>query len=167
MPDSAVTVFVIMPFHEDFDRVYEDLIKSPLEAAGYRVSRADDPGEDSLVHQNIHDRIVAGIWDADYVIADLTTYRHNVLYELGIAHTLNKRTILVSQHLPDDLPFDIQTHYVINYSVDSEARMELSNKILRQITLSEKGNFMFSNIVHRFAQLNGREIVTQPPARKP
>ena len=32
-----------------------------------------------------YDRIVQSIWDADYVIAELTSSNANVAYELGIA----------------------------------------------------------------------------------
>ena len=72
--------FVIMPFDPEFDSVYEELIKPPLENAGYHVTRAD-----SLFNQqNILRDIIRGIASASLVVADLTTQNANVLYELGL-----------------------------------------------------------------------------------
>ena len=104
-----------MQFDDEMDTVYRDLIKAPLTKLGIVVNRADAPGEDEVLHENIYDRIVQSLWDADYIIADLTRNNANVAYELGIAHTLNKRTIQISQNL--NIPFDIKSQNVISYSL--------------------------------------------------
>lgn len=156
-------VFVIMSFDADLYDVYSRLIKTPLEREGYRVSRADDPYEDDVVHENIYDRIVQGLWDSDYVIADLTKYKPNVFYELGIAHTLNKRTIQVSQNL--DIPFDIKSYNVISYIVDNCNESELTSRVLEVLRRSEQGKYIHSNIVDDFAKRMSRRIDTVPSAR--
>ena len=163
MAEIAMRVFVIMPFHEDFDPVYQDLIKSPLEAAGYTVSRADDPGDDDFVHENIYDQIVQNLWDADYIIADLSGLKPNVVYELGIAHTLNKRTILISQELDASVPFDLKSQYVLKYQLGRTTASDLSRQLLDILKRSERGNYRFSNIVEQFARNTGRTIMTDPP----
>ena len=159
-----MNVFVIMPFDSEFDAVYRDLIKNPLEKAGYRVSRADDPSRDSVFYENIYDQIVQSLWDADYIIADLTGSNPNVTYELGIAHTLNKRTLQISQSL--DLMFDIKSQNVIPYIVEEDQLSGLSEKLLSVIERSEQGNYVFSNMVSSFAKIASRQIITQPSARK-
>ena len=159
-----MNVFVIMPFDSEFDAVYLDLIKEPLENAGYTVSRADDPSEDSVFYENIYDQIVLSLWDADYIIADLTESNANVTYELGIAHTLNKRTIQISQTL--DLMFDIKSQNVIPYIVEGDRRSGLSEKLLSVIKRGEQGNYVFSNMVSNFATIASRQIIAQPSARK-
>ena len=159
-----MNVFVIMPFDSEFEAVYRDLIKDPLENSGYRVSRADDPSENTVFYENIYDQIVLNLWDADYIIADLTGSNPNVTYELGIAHTLNKRTIQISQTL--DLMFDIKSQNVIPYIVDGDHRSGLSMKLLSVIERAEKGNYVFSNMVSSFALATTRRIITQPSARK-
>ena len=133
-----MNVFVIMPFDSELDAVYRDLIKDPLEDAGYRVSRADDPSRDGVFYENIYDQIVQNLWDADYIIADLTGSNPNVTYELGIAHTLNKRTLQISQSL--DLMFDIKSQNVIPYIVEGEQPSGLSEKLLSAIERAEQGN---------------------------
>ena len=107
------------------DAVYLDLIKEPLENA-IHVSRADDPSWDGVFYENIYDQIVQSLWDAsDYIIADLTGSNANVNYELGIAHTLNKRTYK-SRCKSLDLMFDIKSQNVIPYIVEGDQPSGLS-----------------------------------------
>jgi hypothetical protein len=40
------------------------------------------------------------------LIADCTGRNPNVFYEIGIAHTVGRKVILISQHA-DDMPFDL------------------------------------------------------------
>lgn len=152
-----------MQFDDEMDMIYRTLIKGPLAQRGYIVSRSDDPSEDEIIHENIYDRIVQSLWDADYVIADFTRNNANVAYELGIAHTLNKRTIQISQNLK--LPFDIKSQNVISYTVNEDLESELSQRILTVIERAEQGKYVFSNIVNDFIYRTSREIRTSPPAR--
>jgi hypothetical protein len=101
-----------MPFDAAFTDVYEQLIRTPLEAAGFLVRRAD-----SLFNQQqILKDVVKGIADATLVIADVTGLNENVLYELGLAHALGKRTVMITQKL-DDLPFDLRAYRANEYSM--------------------------------------------------
>jgi hypothetical protein len=54
--------------------------------------------------------IMEGIWmminKSRFLVADITDTNPNVLYELGIAHTLGKGVITISEK-PDYIPFDI------------------------------------------------------------
>jgi hypothetical protein len=62
--------------------------------------------------------ILVDIWhsinDADFVIADITSRNANVLYELGIAHTLAKPVLIISRNAAD-IPIDLGTRRVIVY----------------------------------------------------
>jgi len=103
LPSDAPLAFVIMPFGVVFDRVYEQLFVPLLTKAGYRVRRAD-----TLLNQRaIMHEVIAGITEGDLIWADLTGGNANVFYELGIAHALRKRTVLVAQRR-DDVPFDLR-----------------------------------------------------------
>ncbi len=72
--------------------------------------------------------ILTMINQADVVLADLTDMIPNVLYELGVRHTLKNRTILVSQS-SDKIPSDIKQYGVIEYK--REAVGEYKQKIKR------------------------------------
>ncbi len=158
-----MNVFVIMQFDEEMDKVYRELIKRPLEIEGFQVSRSDDQRGDVIVHEKIYDRILQNLRDADYVVADLTKFNGNVYYELGIAHSLNKRTIQVSQHL--NIPSDIRAQMVHSYFVDKNYVSDLASILLEILRLSERQQYIFSNIVEDFLMKTSRSIITIPPAR--
>lgn len=96
--------FVLIPFNEPFNTIYEDHIKPSVESIqGLTCLRADD----------IYDNrpIIEDIWrctnQARILIAELTGRNPNVFYETGIAHTVGKEVILITQSM-DDVPFDLK-----------------------------------------------------------
>ena len=89
--------FVIMPFDAEARPVYQDFIRPTLVNLGFDVSRADD----LLNQQNILADILSSIASTDLIIVDLTDSNPNVYYELGLAHALNKPTILLGQDLDE------------------------------------------------------------------
>jgi uridine kinase len=107
--------FVVMSFDRDFDLVYERGIKRAIEDEGLTCIRMDD----DALPKNIPTRIVRELIEADLVIADLTDSSPNVYYELGIAHTLGNKTIIISQQL-DRLPFDVRSESTLGYGNSRE-----------------------------------------------
>ncbi|MFO0835866.1 MAG: nucleoside 2-deoxyribosyltransferase [Phycisphaerales bacterium] len=106
-------VFVLMPFREEFDDVYEMLRSACAECSSgqsVRCRRADEIAEPG----RITDQIIRCIRDADVVIADLTGSNPNVMYELGYAHALNKPSIILNQTVKDS-PFDVKDMRQIVY----------------------------------------------------
>ncbi|MDB6112245.1 MAG: hypothetical protein JWR69_3995 [Pedosphaera sp.] len=112
--EEAGLVAVMMPFHPGFNRVYE-AIKSACADVLLHSQRADDIWEDSVIIQDIFNLILR----AKIVIVDFTGKNPNVMYETGIAHTLGKLVIPISQSL-DDVPFDIKHHRVLKYLPNQE-----------------------------------------------
>lgn len=100
-----------MPFSEEFRSVFENLIKQPLEEAGFSVKRADS----DLNQQSILKEFVLGIARADLVVADVTGLNSNVMYEVGLAHALGARVVLLTQNI-SELPFDLRTYKANSYS---------------------------------------------------
>lgn len=109
--EKQLTAFVIMPFDEGFEEIYQNAIVTTLRKVGFAVSRADDVGN----AQNILKDIVRGIAESDLIIADLTGSNPNVYYELGLAHGLGKAVILLTQDIRA-LPFDLRSYRVIHYT---------------------------------------------------
>ena len=105
------SVFLIMPFEEEFDSVYVDFLKPTLEEIGFEVIRADDIQD----QQNILKSVVDGINRNDLIVADLTANNPNVFYELGLAHALRKPVILVTQSI-NEVPFDLKSYRLLEYS---------------------------------------------------
>jgi len=98
-------VFVLMPFESSFDDIYKVGIKAVCKELDIYCERVDE----QIFEENILDRIYNQIIKSDIVIADMTGKNPNVFYEVGYAHALNKRVILLTQKT-DDIPFDLK-HY--------------------------------------------------------
>lgn len=134
LPDGYVEldlVAVMMPFSLEFRGVYE-AIKRATEQCGLRCLRADDIWEESTIVQDIFNLI----YRAQVVIVDFTGKNPNVMYETGIAHTLGKHVVPISQSL-DDVPFDMRHHRVLKYLSNIEGLTKLSTDLankLRQIS---------------------------------
>src|SRR5437016_460920 len=101
-------VFVLMPFADELTAIYESGLLPMLSDLGYQVDRGDDLGD----HQSIIKDIVEGIDRAIRVIADLTGRNSNVMYEVVVAHSRNRATVLMTQHI-DDIPFDLRAYRAV------------------------------------------------------
>lgn len=102
--------FVLMPFRPDWsERVYKNIFRPAIEKAGYQCQRADESGE-----QIITESIWTDICRSRVIVADLTGKNENVMYEIGIAHTVGKPVVLLSQNEIDP-PFDVSHHRVHVY----------------------------------------------------
>ena len=103
-------VFVITPFANDFLALYDALKERFINS--YEFTNAGDLDN----QQNILKDIVVGIHSADVIIADLTGLNPNVFYELGLAHAMDKKVIIITQDI-DELPFDIKSYRANQYSM--------------------------------------------------
>ncbi len=114
---------VMMPFDVSMTTVYET-IRNSCVYAGYRALRADDIWDNSVIIQDIFSLI----YRASVVVVDFTGKNANVMYETGIAHTLGKLVIPISQSL-DDVPFDMRHHRVLTYYPNQEGLQTLANTL--------------------------------------
>lgn len=92
-----------MPFDEKFDDIYQLGIKESCEKVNAYCERVDE----QIYHETILERVYNQIAKADVIIADMTGRNPNVFYEVGYAHALDKRTILLTQNA-DDIPLDLK-----------------------------------------------------------
>jgi len=135
VPDTYVEpdlVAVMMPFTMEFGVVYE-AIKQATAACGLRCLRADDIWEDTTIVQDVFNLI----FRAQVVIVDFSGKNPNVMYETGIAHTLGKHVVPITQAL-DEVPFDMRHHRVLKYLSNKEGLAKLSSDLgvkLRQFSV--------------------------------
>lgn len=127
LPVEDDLVAVMMPFAAQFNPVY-DTIKAAVADAGMRCHRADD----IWINNHITEDIISLLWRARVVIADLTSKNANVFYETGIAHTLGRDTIQISQSMAD-VPFDLQTVRTLDYLNNDEGRDVLRLKVTARL----------------------------------
>ena len=125
-PDALVEkldVFVLMPFKADMLPVYEDHIKPTCASIGLKVRRADDFFTAHSVVQDVWKAIVS----ARLIVADCTDRNPNVFYEIGLAHTIGKPTILLTQK-SEDIPFDLRHLRYIAYQLTPRGMKEFETK---------------------------------------
>ncbi len=120
--------FVLMPIKSQFDRLYRDKIKPTVEASGFKCLRADDIFSPMPILEDIWIHICK----SRVIIADVTGRNPNVFYEMGIAHTLGKPIVILTQD-KTDVPFDVAQFRYYVYSDDSYGWDVLCNSITQSL----------------------------------
>jgi hypothetical protein len=130
IPDDIVVeddlVALMIPFSQEFEVVCDTIKKAC--SPEYRCQSGNDIWEESVIIQDIFNLI----YRSQVVIVDFTGKNPNVMYELGIAHTLGKHVIPITQSL-EDIPFDITHHRALKYLKNSEGLAELNKKLSEKI----------------------------------
>ena len=117
--------FILMPFSEAFNDIYEFGIKGACVDSNAYCERVDE----QIFEGSVLDRIYNQISRADIVIADMTGRSANVFYEVGYAHAIGKPTILLTQN-GEDIPFDLKHFPHIVYQAKiTELRKELTERV--------------------------------------
>ena len=119
-------VFVLMPFHSNFDDIYEVGIKAACLSADTDCARVDE----QIFVENILERVYNQIAGADIIVSEMTGRNPNVLYETGYAHALRKCVIPLTQNV-DDIPFDLKhyPHIIYNPKDIDKLKTELARSI--------------------------------------
>lgn len=120
-------VSVMMPFNPGFNGTYE-AVKRVADYMSLQCLRADDIWDNATFMQDIFDLIFC----AKVVIVDFTGRNANVMYETGIAHTLGKTVIPITQSF-DDIPSDLGHHRALKYLANQEGYRELSNELYKRL----------------------------------
>jgi len=125
VPDVALRddlVAVMMPF-KGFAGVYR-AIKRACSDADLACLRADDIWKESTFIQDI----VNLIFQARAVVCDFTGHNANVFYETGIAHTLGKTVVPISQSIAD-IPSDLRQHRALLYLNNKEGLAKMRKEL--------------------------------------
>jgi hypothetical protein len=109
------TCYVIMPFsstpkhkESEWTDIFQNFFRPILQSL-----RLDCHRSKALVGLVLRD-IVESIHCSDVILADLTDTKPNVLYELGIAHTMTNNVVMVSQDI-SSTPSDLKPYGTIKY----------------------------------------------------
>ncbi len=126
-------VAIMMPFG-GFDGVHK-AIKSACTSAGLESKRADDIWDNSTILQDIFDLI----YSAEIVVTDFTNKNPNVMYETGVAHTLGKHVIPITQTL-EHVPSNLHGHRSLLYvGANSQGLDKLESDLLERLETITKG----------------------------
>lgn len=136
IPDDQVDstlVAVMTPFTSQFEAVFDE-ISTRAWLTGFRAFRAKDIWEHSTIIQDVFNLI----FRAHIVVCDFTGKNPNVFYEAGIAHTLGKHVVPITQN-PQDIPFDLQHHRYVHYLGNQQGISALGEELQKRFA-SLKGS---------------------------
>ena len=146
-------VFVLMPFKDDFDDTYNLGIRAACKEAGTYCERVDE----QIYTENMMDRVYNQIAKADIIIADTSGRNPNVFYELGYAHALGKRTILLIRS-GEDIPFDVKHSPHVIYKTIASLKNDLKKRIRFFLKNPESQHLVSNDALEYF--VNGVSIRT-------
>ncbi|MEK6638687.1 MAG: hypothetical protein AABY88_11445 [Pseudomonadota bacterium] len=115
---DAALVAVMTPFQPQFEPVFLTIRDAALQCDLVAV-RAKDIWQHSVVIQDVFSLI----FRSQIVVCDFTGKNPNVFYEAGIAHTLGKHVVPITQ-AEADIPFDLRHHRFLPYLNNEEGRAE-------------------------------------------
>lgn len=115
--------FVIMGFGKktdlstsdtfDLDKTYLNIIRPAVINSGFTCVRADEIKDSGIIDRSMY----ALLMQADLVIADISTYNPNAIYELGIRHASKPfSTIILKEKGLGKIPFDLDHTRMFTYT---------------------------------------------------
>ena len=132
IPEKSVennVLSVMMPFEAKFSGTYK-AIRTVCSKLKIECKRADDIWENSILIQDVFDLI----FTSRAVITDFTDRNPNVFYETGVAHTLGKIVIPITQSV-GDIPFDLRHHRALTYLSNAEGLEKLEKDLEKKLRL--------------------------------
>ncbi|MCG9738378.1 DUF4071 domain-containing protein [Shewanella insulae] len=113
--------FVIMGFGKktdystgktlDLDKTYKNIIQPAVESSGYQCVRADEIQDSGLIDKSMY----ALLMQAELVVADISTFNPNAIYELGIRHAVRPYSTIIIKEEEGKIPFDLDHNRIFHY----------------------------------------------------
>jgi hypothetical protein len=118
------TCLVVMPLEAYWSDALWMHLQQTLRSVGWDSYRAG-----ALYAQNILDDTWQALNEVEVVLFDLTYKHPDVFYKIGMAHTLGKKIILITQHARD-LPPDFQRFAHVVYDNNIHGLQRLSERVI-------------------------------------
>lgn len=96
----------------DLDMTYKNIIKPAVLIAGYECVRADEIQDSGIIDKSMYALLI----HADLVIADISTYNPNAIYELGVRHAVRPFSTIIMKEEKGKIPFDLDHNRIFHYS---------------------------------------------------
>lgn len=130
---NSKKVFVAMSFDSKLKPIFADFIKPACKECGFDAERVDSKEH----NEKICDRIIAGINESRFVIADFTQNKHGVYFEAGYARGLGIPVIWTcSDTFKEELHFDTRQYNHIIWKDGKDLREQLVNRIKASININ-------------------------------
>lgn len=121
--------FIISPFSKEITDFYREILRPTVESIEDMIClRADDIYTANVVMEDVWKLIC----ESPVIVADLTDRNANVFYEVGLAHAIGKKVIIIAQNI-DDIPFDLRALRCIKYDPSNKDQTSFQEKLLQTI----------------------------------
>jgi tetratricopeptide (TPR) repeat protein len=136
----------------DLDITYNNIIKPAVENSGYKCVRGDEVLESGIIDKSMYALLI----HADLVIADITTFNPNAIYELGIRHAARPYSTIVMKEKDGNIPFDINHNKTFTYShmgedigvKETERCIEALSKLIIEVDKSKETDSPLFHHIH-------------------
>lgn len=133
---KSASAFYLGPFNSPFNEIYSDHIRPCVTSAGISITRADEIFGSRPIMQDIWESIFC----SQFIVADLTGKNPNVMYEVGLAHTMGKPVIMLTQDI-SDVPFDLRHYRCVVYEHTPRGCTKLVEDLANTILALSKVNY--------------------------
>lgn len=135
------TCFVIMGFGKktdhstgktlDLDKTYKNIIQPAVINSNYECVRADEIQDSGLIDRSMYALLI----QAELVIADISTYNPNAIYELGIRHAVRPFSTIVLKEKDGKIPFDLDHTRIFAYQhLGEDIGKDESDRCIKELT---------------------------------
>lgn len=114
--------FVIMGFGKktdpstgktlDLDKTYKNIIQPAVLLSEFECVRADEIQDSGIIDRSMYALLI----QSDLVIADISTFNPNAIYELGIRHAVKPFSTIVIKEREGKVPFDLDHTRTFKYT---------------------------------------------------
>lgn len=109
---EPLSAFLMIPFTTEYDQFYANVLCPLASNKGIELKRCKDLTTPTVIFDDIRE----GIEKSDILIAEISEQNPNVFYEIGYAHALQKKVILISKKFRlKDAPFDVRSNRIVAY----------------------------------------------------
>ncbi|MCV6590293.1 MAG: DUF4071 domain-containing protein [Marinobacterium sp.] len=169
MAKSKKICFVIMGFGKktdystgktlDLDKTYKNIIHPCVESLGFRCVRADEIQDSGLIDKSMY----ALLMQADLVVADISTFNPNAIYELGIRHAVKPFSTIVIKEEEGKIPFDLDHTRIFNYKhlgedIGTDEAQRCQSELAEIIDKATRNSFVDSPLYDFIADINPPEL---------
>jgi hypothetical protein len=150
----------------DLDKSYKSIIKPAVQAAGYQCIRADEVQQSGVIDVPMYKLL----YEAELVVADLSTTNPNAIFELGVRHALKPRSTIIIAESKFTIPFDASHIAVRRYehlgsSIDYDEAIRMQTELTGLIKALQGKDDPDSPVYTILPRLNAPTMIeAAPPA---
>ena len=119
-----LTALVVMPLEAYWSETLWVHLQQTLKRIGIDCKKSD-----ALYSEDVLEDTWTQLNEVEWVVADLTYKHPDVFYKIGVAHTLGKKVVLITQHARD-LPTDFKKFPFVVYDNNIHGLHQLAERLL-------------------------------------